>query len=61
MNGAWKSPTIWAAGGAAVGVVLAGVLKDQQVVTAANWAELIGIVGAGIAAACAAFVAKLRK
>lgn len=61
MNGAWKSPTIWAAGGAAVGAVLAGMLKETQVVTAANWAEILGIVGAGLAAFAAAALAKLRR
>lgn len=61
MNGAWKNASLWAAGGAAVGAVLAGTLKEAQVITAANWAEIVGIVGAGLAAACAAFVAKLRK
>lgn len=61
MNGAWKSPAVWAAGGAAVGLMLTGVLRETQIVTAANWAEMIAIVGAGLAAFGAAAVAKLRK
>lgn len=57
----WKSTTLYAMGGAAIGSVAVVVMSENQLAVADSWSLTVGAVAAGVAALAAAFRAAIGK